>query len=109
MGINEKQKYWSDARRIYKDHYGQNSIKTGYVLHHLDHNPANNDIINLAQMSRLDHSRLHNSRSSYSNIEPVKKGRIHQSKLLKVLRLPVLKKDNRTDNDDKSKIIWFDI
>ena len=91
MGINEKQRHWSAARKIYKEHYGQGSIKPGHVLHHLDHNPANNDIINLAQMSRLDHSRLHNSSSNYSRIKPVKN------------------KIRRTTDNDMSKIIWFDI
>ena len=52
-------------REIYKAHYGQDSIKDGNVIHHLDHDYENNNIINLAQMSSIDHDRLHQFRCWY--------------------------------------------
>ena len=89
----------SKHREIYKAHYGQDSIKDGNVIHHLDHDPTNNSIINLAQMSKTDHGRLH-------------AGRYVPAGLLPTICEPleyVDQEDNRQDNDDRSKIIWFDI
>lgn len=88
--INRKE---AKHREIYKAHYGQNSIKPWHVIHHLDHDPTNNDIQNLAQMSMGDHAKLHKTKHispKYVNGQQVG-----------------LRVDNRTNNDDRSKIIWF--
>jgi len=36
-------------------------ILKGHVIHHIDHNPANNDISNLKLMTRLEHDKYHNT------------------------------------------------
>ncbi len=44
-------------REIWKHHKG--SIPKGMVVHHVDHNPLNNDISNLALMTKQEHSIEH--------------------------------------------------
>ena len=46
-------------RVVYEQHHG--SIPDGYVIHHKDENPRNNDISNLEAMSRDEHQRHHAS------------------------------------------------
>ena len=44
-------------RAIWEKHHGP--VPRGYVLHHVDADPANNDLANLALLPRGDHNRLH--------------------------------------------------
>lgn len=39
-------------------------IDSGWVVHHVDHNPLNNEIENLVAMTRAEHSRLHHDELS---------------------------------------------
>ena len=90
----------AEHREIYMAHYGKDSIKDGNVIHHLDHDPTNNNIINLAQMSMGDHAKLHNTKHVGGKTKPIN------------INTPLSyehQEDNRTDDDDRSKIIWFDI
>ncbi len=41
------------------EHLGITEIPAGYAVHHIDHNPLNNDISNLVMLTNGDHSRLH--------------------------------------------------
>ena len=51
-------------REVWKTYYGE--IPSEYVIHHVDCNPANNDIENLQLMSRGEHGALHNGNKDYS-------------------------------------------
>jgi hypothetical protein len=42
-------------------------IPNGYVVHHLDHNPMNNDLYNLCLMTDSDHKIYHNTTNPRSN------------------------------------------
>lgn len=44
-------------RDVYRDHHGP--IPDGYHVHHVDHDPDNNDPSNLAVISPSDHARHH--------------------------------------------------
>ena len=44
-------------RAIWKKHFGE--IPKGYVIHHIDHNPDNNDISNLECISNREHCQRH--------------------------------------------------
>ena len=44
-------------REIYVEHYGP--IPKGYHVHHIDHNPLNNDPKNLVAVSPEEHAKLH--------------------------------------------------
>lgn len=44
-------------REIWKDAHGP--IPDGHVIHHIDHDPLNNDVANLACMAHGDHTRHH--------------------------------------------------
>lgn len=47
-------------RVVWSYYYGE--IPKGYVIHHIDENPANNNIENLQCMSRLEHGKIHGGR-----------------------------------------------
>jgi len=56
------EKYYScGGRRLHRDvyefHYGK--IEEGYVIHHVDFDPLNNDISNLIKLTHKDHSKIH--------------------------------------------------
>lgn len=40
-------------------------LKKGEIVHHIDHNPANNDVSNLVAMKRSDHTRMHDQGNKY--------------------------------------------
>lgn len=40
-------------------------LNIGEIVHHLDHNPANNDVSNLVDMKRSEHTAMHNVGNSY--------------------------------------------
>lgn len=46
-------------RVVWESYYGE--IPGGCVIHHIDFNPANNDIKNLQCLTKVEHRRLHNS------------------------------------------------
>jgi hypothetical protein len=54
---------------IYKEFNGP--ILEGYIVHHLDHNPLNNNPSNLVLVTRAEHNRIHNAErpSSTTNSE----------------------------------------
>lgn len=45
---------------VWEKHHGR-SVPKGYVIHHRDRNPLNDDISNLEAMTRADHAREHRS------------------------------------------------
>lgn len=53
------------SRHVFKHHVvmcealGLTSIPAGFSVHHIDHNPTNNNLTNLALLSNGAHSRLH--------------------------------------------------
>lgn len=49
-------------RVIWEKHHNK-TIPRGYVIHHKDFNPLNNDINNLECMTNADHTRLHSLRN----------------------------------------------
>ncbi len=49
--------HWSIAHRIWKE-YWHEKIPNGYILHHLDGNPKNNNIWNLAMVTRSFHKKM---------------------------------------------------
>lgn len=61
----EKRKYFycttKAGRALHRDVWELNNgpIPKGYVVHHIDHNPSNNDIKNLTVLSRSKHSSHH--------------------------------------------------
>ena len=46
-------------REVYEYHKGE--IEDGYAIHHIDNDPANNDVRNLECYSSSDHAKLHMS------------------------------------------------
>ena len=40
-------------------HLGLTEIPSGFVIHHIDHNPLNNDISNLIMLTKEAHGKLH--------------------------------------------------
>lgn len=60
---NSKKQYFH--RYIYEKHHGP--IPKGYVVHHADHDPANNDIANLVLMPRSEHHSHHSKGRSTSD------------------------------------------
>jgi len=51
--------------KIYCDYYGLTGIPEGYVVHHIDGDPWNNNIDNLQMMTRAEHTILHNLGNTY--------------------------------------------
>ena len=45
--------------------YFNGKIQNGYVVHHIDGNPSNNDISNLQIMTQSEHIRLHQKTGKY--------------------------------------------
>lgn len=46
---------------VYCSHFKMTEIPRGYCIHHIDHNPYNNDIDNLQLMTLSEHTKLHAS------------------------------------------------
>ena len=64
-------------RQIWIDHFGD--IPKGFIIHHKDDNPLNNDISNLEIMAKSEHSRMHCSRPevvemAIQNLKKARKG-----------------------------------
>ena len=60
---NSKKQYLH--RYIYEQHHGP--IAPGYVVHHADHDPTNNDVSNLVLMRRSEHHSHHSTGRSTSD------------------------------------------
>ncbi len=48
-----------EARQLIKSIKEFSNLSQNKVVHHIDHNPLNNDLNNLAPMSRRDHNIVH--------------------------------------------------
>lgn len=55
----------------YKKLFG--NIPKGYVVHHIDHDPDNNDIGNLILVSRKEHGRVHHDEIKAASVDSIKK------------------------------------
>lgn len=55
----------------YKKLFG--SVPKGHVVHHIDHDPDNNDIRNLILVSREEHARVHHDAVKAASVESIKK------------------------------------
>jgi len=55
----------SRAREIYTEQRGR--IPGGRMIHHIDGNPGNDDISNLACVSTKEHGKLHKAMGTYKN------------------------------------------
>lgn len=56
--INEKYYHVLSHRVIYAYHYGIETLKDDYVIHHIDYDITNNRIQNLAQISNVDNIKI---------------------------------------------------
>ena len=54
-------------RVVYTYFFGD--IPTGYDIHHIDENKANNDISNLIMVTRLEHHKIHGPQSNISGLK----------------------------------------
>lgn len=54
-------------RAVYNYYFGE--IPAGYVIHHIDHNPENNDITNLQPLTKSEHQKIHSSKKHFATIE----------------------------------------
>ena len=50
---------WKEAKRTWEE-YWREEIPDGYIIHHIDRNIANNEISNLALLTRTYHAKVHN-------------------------------------------------
>lgn len=52
---------WQDRSPMHRDvwEFFHGPLQPGYAVHHIDHNPDNNDIGNLLALTRSEHSRHH--------------------------------------------------
>lgn len=58
--IQDKRKDTREHRKIWEEHNGP--IPKGYVIHHIDEDKLNNNIDNLAIMSRSEHAKHHHGK-----------------------------------------------
>jgi len=59
--------YWGRvARRAWGEYWGE-EVSKGYVIHHVDRNKENNDICNLALITKKLHSQIHVKRDYYEH------------------------------------------
>ena len=58
MKINGVRHRVSISRKLWMENYGP--IEKGYIVHHIDHNPGNNDLTNLKLMTKKEHDQHHN-------------------------------------------------
>ncbi len=59
-----------ETRRLHRDvweHYNKQAVPPGYYVHHIDHEPYNNDPSNLMVMSPSEHSAYHSQESFKSD------------------------------------------
>lgn len=64
--------YRSEARKIWLQHYL--SIPKDFIIHHIDGNPLNNNILNLEAVSYAQHGRRH---SELNRSKPRVKQRVY--------------------------------
>ena len=64
-----KDGHFQSSSKIHRDvqKYFFGVIPDGYVIHHIDNNPANNDISNLQCITRIQHSKIH---AEISGVKP---------------------------------------
>lgn len=65
-------------RLIYEEYYGD--IIDGYIIHHIDGNPVNNNPDNLVMMSRENHNKIHNIGKKLSDETKRKIGNANKGK-----------------------------
>ena len=87
---------------IYED-YHKCTILEGNHIHHLDRNPANNDINNLKLMSSSEHSKLHAQNMTLETIIKISKAR-NTSGYFRVCKL----KDKRYSNSDMWRYLYLE-
>lgn len=71
-----------NMRKLLKESLGI-GLRKGYVIHHIDHNPGNNDLGNLARLTYSEHVFYHRN---YKNTHPHLQEPIPFRKWLKNLR-----------------------
>lgn len=50
---------WRERAVVVWEHHHGRPVPSGYVIHHRDHNPLNDDISNLQALTRAEHAREH--------------------------------------------------
>lgn len=80
--------YFSEHRIIWAFHYGE--IKKGEIIHHIDKNKINNNILNLEKILNRDHNIFHKNKISKINkLNLLKKQIENLKKKKKDLHLPI--------------------
>lgn len=59
--INGKPKYMQRSHAVWNAAHPDDPVRRGEHIHHIDHNPRNDDIANLAKLTKRAHAQLHTS------------------------------------------------